>query len=710
MELKYKSFGAVAGARERYSPATKDVELEVVGIYVDTDKREDQEIIPHWCYSINTIFVPKSLFPLDEEELEDHMFSPSEFSFTVENAWDIPAFIEESKPILEEMGLTLIFYDGGWLDIVEDFELTNTLSGITIVAIFGVTLISSWLIVYLLIGRKRKEYAIMRALGLPRRQSANALMLPHMLITVPAVLAGSAAAWIYTEDAVSEVISGLSVMDGYVANTSIPQEVTFGCILGQIILLYILARFGIWRLSRQSSLALLQEQSTSKSAKRLPKHKTTDDVPTVVVSDVAQLSLSRIHSVSSLERERNPFSHVFKYSLRHIIRSKLRALLAVLLAALLVGVVGQFAVMRQSYNDMYNGIEVKASFLKGISIVDAVEVAQSKYVIDPYYEYVFQADFRNMTSAFYITPDIERFTGESVDITYARGYDETLMQQLGEFCIVGQDMLEAGGLSIGEKVRITPKGTLQSLITQMIEIHREKYPESELTDGEIITQKMNDINDIMSEKGTYYTIAGSLTSPSGEYDNSVFVPGYSVMEPILGYEVFLQHTEYILADNSLSDEFRAYANELVGSASRNMLSRGITFVMDTSKIDDLVKTIDLLDILFPVVIAVAVIVGGAIPGLIVIQQSKEVSILRVLGTTKRRTRAMLILEQMFLCVLGICIGALGLVLYNGSALWAVYEIVLFFGIMYFLGCMLGTFISSVVVTHKNALYLLQTKE
>ena len=60
-----------------------------------------------------------------------------------------------------------------------------------------------------------------------------------------------------------------------------------------------------------------------------------------------------------------------------------------------------------------------------------------------------------------------------------------------------------------------------------------------------------------------------------------------------------------------------------------------------------------------------------LPAGVILQSAREASLLRVLGTTKRRTRAMLSLEQLFLCLAGLCLAIAALVLAEGGALTAV---------------------------------------
>ncbi len=74
---------------------------------------------------------------------------------------------------------------------------------------------------------------------------------------------------------------------------------------------------------------------------------------------------------------------------------------------------------------------------------------------------------------------------------------------------------------------------------------------------------------------------------------------------ILGHEVSLDLDEFTLAENLYVSAFRSYVERAYGVSRDELSSNRLKFVMDTSKIDNLLKTLSLLKILMPVVITVA---------------------------------------------------------------------------------------------------------
>ena len=84
--------------------------------------------------------------------------------------------------------------------------------------------------------------------------------------------------------------------------------------------------------------------------------------------------------------------------------------------------------------------------------------------------------------------------------------------------------------------------------------------------------------------------------------------------------------------------------------------------------------------------------------------------MRVLGVTKKRTRCILMFEQISLCVIGVFLAAGGLILYNSGLLVRSAETLAVCGALYLLGCVCAAYWASVQVTRRRVLELLQAKE
>lgn len=710
---QFKGLGAVAATRERYSPPQKTVELEIVGIYMDTDSKREQLLKPNWGYSINTIFVPKSLLPVEETELENHMFSPSEFSFTIDDAWEIPSYadkIMDTNPIFMEKELRVLFYDAGWPEIVDKLTSATELSMIAMVVLFVAIVSVTGLIVYLFIRRKKKEYAVMRALGTSKKDSARHLMLPLMTITIFAVLAGSIAAWIYTTNTLSKNIAFSDIKD-YTVNTSIPIAVIIGCVLSVPLLVFIFAFYRLWRMGKVPPLVFLQDnpykqirgnkniqhskpQEKKREEKREPADESRIQKESVITTDVNKpKQKNRSH--------RKYKRYALSYMTKKIRRSVMKSILLIVLSALMVGAACQFEIMRKSYIDLCNGTEIKAKFINGLPLSSIEQVMETGYVTDSYYEFKHYTDFNYSKIDWVVTNDIAEYTDEEVEITYAKGYNESSIKELGEFCVVSNSLLEKNGLELGEQVHITVSGTLKYFETIAIDKYKREHREEAVSDAEILELSREEIKEELTKQGSYYTIIGSVTTPSGKYDETVFSPGNLETRSIFGKVVSLDLAEFTVADNLRINEVRSFAKGI---------NTG-TFVIDTDKIDNILKSLSLFDKLIPVILTAVILVEGLICVLVIMQTSKETTILRVLGTPRKKTVTMLILEQLFYCIAGFILGISGLLLYNGTeAFVGITERFWFIGGLCFSGCFIGSFTCSMITTNHKMLDLLQSKE
>jgi hypothetical protein len=242
---QYAPLGAVAVNRERQSTAYTTRTFTIIGSWRDLNEGNHTYRDLYWCWSNNAIFVPSAFLP-ECRNAENHEFKPSEVSFVVGNAEEIEAFVEDSLPLLENMGLTYSFSDGGWLQVGEDLMQARNLALVKLLVFTGAALFALVLTVWLFIGRKKREYGILRALGMPKGEASNRLFVPFMLLGIIAVILGLVVARI--------------VMVRQLAANHAPASLSLFLLgaLGFLILLAVMAFLGILLIRRKSILALIQ--------------------------------------------------------------------------------------------------------------------------------------------------------------------------------------------------------------------------------------------------------------------------------------------------------------------------------------------------------------------------------------------------------------------------------------------------------------------
>ena len=671
---QHAGLGAVAYTDGRYATPVKDVELEIVGIYTDFDTTQQRGVIPYWSYSDNTVFVPLSLLP-ESANVANVPVKPGAFSVVVK-AQDISAFLKKTAPKIADMGLTMHFSDGGWPLIEKEYLETQRVSLIAIAVLLGAVFAANVLVTYLFILQRKREYAIMRATGCEKWRANRALLLPLMVVAAAAVLSGSVAAWINTSRSIS-----VAAAEG----ASVPVPLALGCIVGNLAFLLAAAWIGLWRVSKLPLLTLLQAGAQAKAkTKRMTKSSTAKtgkakdkDVAASTAADsgtpivLPTFSAANIPPVPS-ERKQSALKHVSLYTLRNIRRTWLKSALSILVAAALFAAVGQFAAVRQATKDLYVAMPIKAIFAGEVDNFTLSRAEYSELLKNPYYEYSSNILFNEKTLT--TTNDLERFYKDTpISITYAEGYGPDNMHYADDpdtkLCVLFDDYMDELGVALGDTV-------------PLFAMQKSGPP----------------------QRGEYTVIGRAAFDTERTMPADVLVPPGKPFTTLYG--AYTQ-VEYTIVDNFQIGAFREYLAEYLPSLNTGTL----IFYMNTEELEKVANNIRLFDVLFPIVAAILALTGGLLAGLMLMQSAKEASLLRALGTTKRRTRSMLAGRQLLLCVVGSAIGLALLVLYNGSVKMngIAHTLSLCAGVngaCYLVAILAGAF----VVTRRNVLELLQTKE
>lgn len=254
---QYAPLGAVAVTRGRYAAEWTEQSFTIVGSWQDVGDGAwlDREL--YWAYSDNTIFVPSSFLP-ESCDRENHLFRPAEVSFLVGEAANILPFEEEVLPMVEEMKLKYEFEDRNWTAVAEKMQQTKTASLIRLLAFGAAAILAVALTVYLFLIRRKREYAVLRALGSPRQAAARALWLPLIALAVLPVLIGMILARLLSDRAGQgkELLSAFGL-------SALPSLSPFVYLLAALVVLGLIAlacAVYLRGLGRKSPLALMQEK------------------------------------------------------------------------------------------------------------------------------------------------------------------------------------------------------------------------------------------------------------------------------------------------------------------------------------------------------------------------------------------------------------------------------------------------------------------
>ncbi len=246
---QYAALGAVASTRGRQNTAYTRQTFTIIGAWRDLNEGKHVYQDWFWCWSNNAIFVPTAFLP-ECRNADGHEFKPSEVSFVVGNAEEISAFVEECLPQVEAMGLTYQFSDGGWLQIGESLMQSRRLAMVKLLIFAAAALFALVLTVWLFIGRKKREYGILRALGMPKGKASDRLYIPFLLLGLVSTVLGLLAARVVTARQLAA------------ESAHAPASLLLFLLgaLGFLVLLAALAFLGLLLIRRKSVLELIQER------------------------------------------------------------------------------------------------------------------------------------------------------------------------------------------------------------------------------------------------------------------------------------------------------------------------------------------------------------------------------------------------------------------------------------------------------------------
>lgn len=703
----------IYGARDPFSGIFSEfinsAELTIIGAYriFGTVSRYISEY--DWYYTYNTIFVPASHLPI--EIPPDHEINRGEFSVFIENARDIDAFLAAAGPLLEEMDVTMRFSDGGWMNLKENFETGSLTALLTTVLYLCGAALALLLAVYLYIARSKKAYAIMRAMGVTTKKTRATVTLPLSVLSASALLAGGIAGLVYAANKAAEAFKGMvsRTNSGYVTDMSLPLDIIILCLLGELIFIIIATLFFLRKMERTSPLELLQGdviRVVNIETKAVGTE--SGPAPTGVktrssqgdVNDCDADENSNMKSAPAAthipQRKRYPaYRHVIRYILRHMRRVKVKTAISLSLALVLTTGIGFLVLTRLSYQDAFHAIDVKGRAWEFSN--SSVNLLSARTVLtDNFYYY---GDFHilingtNTGNSLIFTDDISRYLYERYDddytVLYAEGFDASLTAA-GDatLCLIGSEIAGRYGIGPGDSITFL-SSSLYSALYRLNE------------DEEALAREVG-------QRSIEYQVAGVIHSDNEAIASAVFAPANKAAEAVNGVPFKIEYFEFIVKNNERIDELISL---LDAEIERNKVyAPSASYYLDTEGFDNIKLVRDLLVLLFPVAVTAAVLIGLTAPGLIIMQSAKEAAILRVLGTTKKRVRCMLMFEQIILCAAGLLLTAGGLVLYNLGLFTRSMETLAICGALYLLGCICAGLAASISVTRRRVLVLLQVKE
>lgn len=225
-----------------------NLELEVVGTFAIRSKYETTS-------DRNMIYIPQSVLPAELGGETRTATNKDMFSFVLRSYQDVDPFVQETRAPLDALGLRVAFIDNNaqvFWGIMAPLAEAKLLS----LVLYSLLLVLALaLVTFLYLRPRRKEFAILRALGLPRGKALGELHLPIALLGIVGGGIGGFLGWNYALGQAAEAMSGVHELAGAFAPPSSALFALF--FLGIFALLMLFVFVSAAQMARRSVLTLL---------------------------------------------------------------------------------------------------------------------------------------------------------------------------------------------------------------------------------------------------------------------------------------------------------------------------------------------------------------------------------------------------------------------------------------------------------------------
>jgi len=698
-----------------------ELELEVVGIVTDAFRSSPMHFS---TFGSSYVYIPASLVPdglvitAEEEWGEPWLF----FSFTLADSRREQAFLEAYRERMEEMGFHLALFESGsqeYWAMATPLLLILTFNAITFWAVLVLVLA---LVVFLFVSQRRREMAVLRVLGASGARVLGHMSVAVLCMAVPMVLIGGAAGWRLALRAVESTLMGLmDVLPQFVPDFALAYgwfALLAGAVLG---LLFVFFLVGVLMQMRFSVLAQLQGGGVRAVTI------VSGAVPTLPTGDVILTAFAVKTSV--MQRAVNTWRFIF----RQVFRARFKAGLVFLSAAMFVFLLGWL-------NESINRAEAHIDYL-----YDTTAVGGDIMQANPH-DRIWRREMGDVI-----------FT-RMVDDVRGSGYFSQINVEAGHFraYIVGA---EADGsfpedwyVQIGYQL-LQPAGTNDHVMDVVygfshIDLFLERnyvpgYGGVEITFGEgfgaadFVHVPGAMIPTILSEYtlarrglavGDYawlgYTTGGTLHwrevpvriigTHNGQLanpvvQNAVFLP-VEALEELIGFILMFTHIDFTVDEvyNREMAQVRSYLYANV--MERNLGLVPLAFSLNDQRLFDLVavatQTHLLLELVFPILLAAAMLIAGGVSLYLVLQTARQAAYLHAMGASKACTAAMILTESLLVWLAGALV-AIGALVVIGAGFTIVLWVTMGLFVLAVVGCAVAGMVS---VVRRPVLEMLQVKE
>ena len=708
-------------------------EYEIVGIY-DYRGKYRRTAVSNFAY-IPASAVPESfvmttaetLGPLElarmellEEEinLSNPLPAPGSVSFTLTSPAEEARFMAGVRDELASMGFRAVLLENGWSSFQaasQPLRRSSLYSAVIFSAILAAAMCLIALVYFRMLG---KSVAIARALGTPAGPCARAAALPLVLAGFPAAVLGGGLGWRHTLRSAGTTLAGLSEFGA--GEASAPPVLWLAVLLCAALGLLLLAAAGGGAyLSARPVLPLLQ------GGQRTAERPSTGDArpagQAAVSGEVLPSPLPILPAIAPAAGARAGTAHILRFAWRHICRARLKTALSILLAA-------GFAVGLAAIRLSIDGSQAHINWLYENTTVEAELVLQDPNQPARNSAFLRQDTIDALLESGYVTDVYLEGSANGALVRY-----DPLLERQGTCYITREMQLRRSFRAFAdEAVFLSPAGGGgAAAITYLDGWDGSLFARSWSGEERFPVILPKDVYDqsISGPDGTvgiackgfrlgqvagYYT--GSVAGEQGETD-PVLIP-LSVYQDIGTVRPVAYSKVHVTLDPSLNRHLETFAQVVTGISARQSGMVALRAVIWDEElrlaVAPLEKSVALMRVLYPVTLALSLLTAAGVGALFVMTSAREAAIMRVLGTMRRRSRAMLSLQTVLPSLAGLLLGLAGALAYAGRTrpelLAGLAGAGMLCAALYLLAAAGGAALSAAGVTARNPLELLQARE
>ena len=700
--------------------------FKIVGLYEGTTKPPAiLAYIP--ASSLRPGFASSTKYPYREE---------GDYSFVLDSPRNETKFIQEYKVPLQALGINLTFLANNgpaYWAAVDPIRRSSSAD----ILIFGLLMVVALIMaVFIYLMQRKRDYAILRALGVPVKQANGQLILPLLLLGGLGIIIGGLPSWNYALSKAKASISTIPTPAGVYPSADLSPFFLAGLCVAIFLLLALFSWLGVFLLAHKPVFEILQgetfrskggQKGTRNNALSKPIHSLYSSLAGTVNHEGSGLQEPPANKANLAAQRKYHPSSLSQYVIHHLVRSKTKSFLTLAIA---LGFMLASGWIRQTMerslievDRLYDTTVVEADILLADPTRLSTEETPTKgsgFVYQKTIDSVLNSGFVKSSAleADITWPEISKldtletfavfipvYAYDSPDAFYSGVADPGSLS-----FATGWDMERFAGPRTLEEIR---KDGVPAIFPAIL------LEQLQLEVGEKVQITDPFINDFPCFIVGQYTGGRSLAIHGGKIpwfyspSDSILI-SLSAMKSIERSQIKYTVAHFVLdpTKNRELAQFRADMEKVMqgsgaGTGDLRFMIWDEELKVVVSQLD---KNITLLKVLYPVVIAVSVLIGAGLCFLLLLQATREAAIMRVLGTTRTAVQLALIIEPLILSIGGVIIGlVISRLLWTASGLVPTVPLLSGAG-LYLAGVLVGLVIGTISVTNKKPIELLQVKE